>query len=219
MLQCSVSECKLSIFPASMHQFYANILVFVNINPFLYINVQFTLQIQKKKSWKHCMGISLRFHKIFDLTVTCRFVVPAFYFCMHFSWKKSNPTPSTVQLPICSSHYAQWKIYHSLNSLYLILVMYLLLFSSLCFHILATIDLRQILMPTLQLSSLESKRSRTCTIVTFPKVYQFFGRSLNLVFWDSYFRNWIEKEKNTKENLPFISFCDPDFMNIKTKFV
>ena len=69
----------------------------------------------EKKSWKHCMGISKRFHKIFDHNVTCRFVVPAFYFCMHFSWKKSNLTPSTVQLPICSSHYyydAQWKIYH-----------------------------------------------------------------------------------------------------------
>ena len=83
-------------------------------NQFTIILIYTILQIQKKKSWKHCMGISLRFHKIFDLTVTCRFVVPAFYFCMHFSWKKSNPTPSTVQLPICSSHYcgAQWKIYH-----------------------------------------------------------------------------------------------------------
>ena len=46
---CSVPEgdlhcqCILSIFPASMHQFYANILVFVNINPFLYINDQFAL--------------------------------------------------------------------------------------------------------------------------------------------------------------------------------
>ena len=30
-------QCILSIFPASVHQFYANILVFV-INPFLYIN-------------------------------------------------------------------------------------------------------------------------------------------------------------------------------------
>ena len=42
MLQCSVPEgdlhcqCILSIFLASVHQFYANILVFVNINPFLY---------------------------------------------------------------------------------------------------------------------------------------------------------------------------------------
>ena len=32
-----------SIFPASVHQFYANILVFVNINPFLYLNHQFAL--------------------------------------------------------------------------------------------------------------------------------------------------------------------------------
>ena len=36
-------QCILSIFPASVHQFYANILVFVNINPFLYINDQFAL--------------------------------------------------------------------------------------------------------------------------------------------------------------------------------
>ena len=34
----------LSIFPASMHQFYANILVFVNINPYLYTNDQFALK-------------------------------------------------------------------------------------------------------------------------------------------------------------------------------
>ena len=33
----------LSIFPACVHQFYANVLVFVNINPFLYINDQFAL--------------------------------------------------------------------------------------------------------------------------------------------------------------------------------
>ena len=49
MLQCSVPEgdlhcqCILSIFPASEHQFYLNILVFVNINPFLYTNDQFAL--------------------------------------------------------------------------------------------------------------------------------------------------------------------------------
>ena len=36
-------QCILSIFPASVHQFYANILVFININPFLYINDQFAL--------------------------------------------------------------------------------------------------------------------------------------------------------------------------------
>ena len=34
-------QCILSIFPASVHQFYVNILV--NINPFLYINNQFAL--------------------------------------------------------------------------------------------------------------------------------------------------------------------------------
>ena len=33
----------LSLFPASVHQFYTNILVFFNINPFLYINDQFAL--------------------------------------------------------------------------------------------------------------------------------------------------------------------------------
>ena len=36
-------QCILSISPASVHQFYANILVFVNINPFLYTNDQFAL--------------------------------------------------------------------------------------------------------------------------------------------------------------------------------
>ena len=40
-------QCILSIFPASVHQFYANILVFVNINPFLYINNQFALRVLK----------------------------------------------------------------------------------------------------------------------------------------------------------------------------
>ena len=55
LLQCSVPEgdlhcqCILSIFPASVHQFYANILVFVNINPFLYINDQFALLKPKRK--------------------------------------------------------------------------------------------------------------------------------------------------------------------------
>ena len=49
LLQCSIPEgnlhcqCILSIFPASVHQFYATILVFVNINPFLYTNDQFAL--------------------------------------------------------------------------------------------------------------------------------------------------------------------------------
>ena len=49
MLQCSVPkgdlhcQCILSIFPPSVHQFYVNILVFGNINPFLYINDQFAL--------------------------------------------------------------------------------------------------------------------------------------------------------------------------------
>ena len=42
LLQCSVPEgdlhcqCILPIFPASVHQFYVNVLVCVNINPFLY---------------------------------------------------------------------------------------------------------------------------------------------------------------------------------------
>ena len=38
------NQCILSIFPASEHQFYVNILVFVNINPFLYLNDQFALE-------------------------------------------------------------------------------------------------------------------------------------------------------------------------------
>ena len=37
-------QCILSIFSASVHQFYANLLVFVNINPFFYTNDQFALQ-------------------------------------------------------------------------------------------------------------------------------------------------------------------------------
>ena len=37
-------QCILSIFPASVHQFYVNILVFVNINPVLYTNDQFALK-------------------------------------------------------------------------------------------------------------------------------------------------------------------------------
>ena len=36
-------QCILSIFPASLHQVYKNILVFININPFLYTNNQFAL--------------------------------------------------------------------------------------------------------------------------------------------------------------------------------
>ena len=49
LLQCSVPkgdlhcQCILSIFPASVHQFYVNILVFININPFIYVNNQFAL--------------------------------------------------------------------------------------------------------------------------------------------------------------------------------
>ena len=49
LLQCSVPEgdlhcqCILSIFLACMHQFFANILVFININTFLYFNNQFAL--------------------------------------------------------------------------------------------------------------------------------------------------------------------------------
>ena len=49
LLQCSVPEgdlhcqCTLSIFPASVHQFYVNIFVFLNINPFLHSNDQFAL--------------------------------------------------------------------------------------------------------------------------------------------------------------------------------
>ena len=49
LLQCSVPEwdlhcqCILSIYQASVHQFYANILVLVNIDPFLYTNDQYAL--------------------------------------------------------------------------------------------------------------------------------------------------------------------------------
>ena len=44
-------QCILSIFPASVHQFYANLLVFVNINPFLYINDQFALIFITPLEW------------------------------------------------------------------------------------------------------------------------------------------------------------------------
>ena len=64
MLQCSVSEgdlhcqCILSIFPPSVHQFYANVLVFVNINHFLYINDQFALlQCSVPEGDLHCQCI------------------------------------------------------------------------------------------------------------------------------------------------------------------
>ena len=43
-------QCILSIFPAIVHQFYANILAFVNINPFIYINDQFSLNVEHKTS-------------------------------------------------------------------------------------------------------------------------------------------------------------------------
>ena len=51
LLQCSVPEgdlhcqCILSIFPASVHQFYANLLVFVNINPFALYNIMYICKI------------------------------------------------------------------------------------------------------------------------------------------------------------------------------
>ena len=37
-------QCILSILLSSVHQFYAKVLVFVNINPFLYTNNQFALR-------------------------------------------------------------------------------------------------------------------------------------------------------------------------------
>ena len=93
-------------------------------NQFTIISI---LQIQKKKSWKHCMGISLRFHKIFDLDVTCRFVVPAFYFCMHFSWKKVI----RHHLLFNSQYALATTVVHSGRYIieFIIYVMYLLLFS------------------------------------------------------------------------------------------
>ena len=55
-------QCILSIFPASVQQFYANLLVFVNINPFLYISDQFALE-----NIKHLRGIA---GSIFGISIT-----------------------------------------------------------------------------------------------------------------------------------------------------
>ena len=52
-------QCILSIFPASVQQFYANMLVFVNINPFLYINNQFALPITAMVCWQ-CLPPKLK---------------------------------------------------------------------------------------------------------------------------------------------------------------
>ena len=59
-LKCSVlhCQCELSIFPASLHQSYANILVFININPFLYINDQFALVNLYHQKLKFCKLLS-----------------------------------------------------------------------------------------------------------------------------------------------------------------
>ena len=54
-------QCILSIFPARVHQFYANILVFVNINPFLYINDQFALFVSVYTSNINPININLNF--------------------------------------------------------------------------------------------------------------------------------------------------------------
>ena len=54
LLQCSVPEgdlhcqCILSIFPASLYQFYATIIIFVNIKTYLSINDQFALDFSMK---------------------------------------------------------------------------------------------------------------------------------------------------------------------------
>ena len=65
LLQCSVPEgdlhcqCLLSILPASVHQFYANIFVFININPFLYMNDQFALKLISHWDLSHIDQFSL----------------------------------------------------------------------------------------------------------------------------------------------------------------
>ena len=65
LLQCSVPEgdlycqCILSILPASVHQFYVNI---ININPFLYTNDQFALE-----NIKHLRSIA---GSIFGISIT-----------------------------------------------------------------------------------------------------------------------------------------------------
>ena len=56
-MQCPRRGAALSIFPASVHQFYANILVFVTIYPFLYINDQFALT-DSSLYFKHKMDVA-----------------------------------------------------------------------------------------------------------------------------------------------------------------
>jgi hypothetical protein len=79
LLQCSVPEgdlhcqCLLSIFPASVHQFYVNILVFVSINPFLQTNDQFALRnihlsfVLCKNSYKNSSNFTTVLLRIYEL--------------------------------------------------------------------------------------------------------------------------------------------------------
>ena len=66
----------LSIFPASVHRFYANLHVFVNFNPFLYNNDQFALQnlnLNLNRIWIPRVRVDTwgRFYSISSVTVIC----------------------------------------------------------------------------------------------------------------------------------------------------
>ena len=63
-------QCILSIFPASVHQFYANLLVFVNVNPFLYIIDQFALKNIPRLRKNKCIFAFDTFILIFRLIKT-----------------------------------------------------------------------------------------------------------------------------------------------------
>ena len=60
-------QCILSIFPASVHQFYAYVLVFININPFLYINDQFALSNTLFRGLKTAELFQQQLNKTFDM--------------------------------------------------------------------------------------------------------------------------------------------------------
>ena len=78
-------QCILSIFPASLHYFCANILVFVNINPFLYINDQFALCDSKL----FVAEGNIFFTKKTEKSV-CPFFVQFFFFEY---WHSNNKSP------------------------------------------------------------------------------------------------------------------------------
>ena len=99
LLQCSVLEgelhcqCILSVFPASEHQFYANILLFVNINPFLYISDQFALIISASTYFR-CTQLS--FSKFSPSIAKPKLSLALHSFCLYtiFHWNFKPPMRS-----------------------------------------------------------------------------------------------------------------------------